>query len=214
MQQSVPQAGPPDDDVDFYRWYGRWRRLTPRQAQRLMSGAGIPWWIIGGWAIDAFTHQPRAHEDIDISIFADDLPDLVDHLGTDHCLWACTSGVLSPLRTAQDLPADCNQLWLRRDGDSPWLADFALNPRDGEQWISRRDERIRLPLDEATFVDDGVRYLRPEVVLLMKARHARSKDERDLETVLPLLAADRREWLAGALEMAHPGHAWRERLTP
>lgn len=217
MQESVPRAGPPDDDADFHRWYGRWRRLTPRHVQRLMRGVDIPWWIIGGWAIDAFTSQPRAHEDIDISIFTDDLPTLVSQLGTDYCLWSCMSGTLSPLRTAQDLPEDCHQLWLRRNGDSPWLADFALNPRSpggAGLWISRRDERIRLPLDEATFVDGGVRYLRPEVVLLMKARHARPKDERDLATVLPLLPADRREWLAGALQVAHPGHAWRERLTP
>jgi hypothetical protein len=46
MQQITPPATSPDDDADFHRWYGRWRRLTPRQAQRLMRGAGIPWWII------------------------------------------------------------------------------------------------------------------------------------------------------------------------
>jgi hypothetical protein len=215
MQHTPSPNAPLDDDADFHRWYGRWRRLTPRGAQRLMRGAGIPWWIIGGWAIDAFTGQPRVHEDIDISIFTDDLHALVAHLGADYCLWACVSGVLSPLRTAADLPDGCHQLWLRRDAQNPWLADFALNPRaqnGEEQWVSRRDKRIRLPLAQATFEKEGVRYLRPEVMLLMKARHARPKDERDLEVVLPLLDNDRQAWLATALEIAHPGHAWRERL--
>jgi hypothetical protein len=55
--------------------------------------------------------------------------------------------------------------------------------------------------------------LRPEVMLLMKARHVRPKDERDLEVVLPLLDNDRQAWLATALEIAHPGHAWLEVLT-
>ena len=38
---------------------------------------------------------------------------------------------------------------------------------------------MSLPLAEATWARDGVRYLQPEIVLLFKARHLRDKDRAD-----------------------------------
>ena len=32
------------------------------------------WWVVGGWAIEAFTGVARRHEDIDLVIWARDLP--------------------------------------------------------------------------------------------------------------------------------------------
>ena len=50
---------------------------------------------------------------------------------------------------------------------------------------------------------------RPEIILLYKAKHAhRTRDQDDFAAVLPLLGPDRRAWLAGSLEIVHPGHAW------
>ena len=202
-----------DEDAEFHRWYGAWQPLSPAQVATMMAGVDVPWWIIGGWAVDAFTRQPRAHEDIDVSIFADDLPAVAARLSADYCLWSNVNGTIRPLRSPGELLEGCHQMWIRRDGDSPWLADLALHPRAGGDWRSRRDERIRLPLDEAIFVaDDGIGYLRPEVVLLLKARLARPKDERDLAAILPLLEPDRRAWLQHMLELTHPGHSWLARV--
>jgi hypothetical protein len=50
-------------------------------------------------------------------------------------------------------------------------------------------------------------------LLLYKAKHAdRERDQRDFEAVLPHLEPERRRWLAEALELVHPGHAWLPRL--
>ena len=198
-----------DEDRDFYRWYGPWRPLTPPAVARLMKGANFRWWIVGGWAVDAFTGIPREHEDIDVSFLRADLPTVLDHLGPRYCVWSNASGTLRPLRKPEDLLPDCRQMWVRRDGRGPWLFDLAMNPHDGDTWISVRDESIRLPLDEATFVAaDGIRYLRPEVVLSMKARLSRPKDQRDLEEILPRLDASRVRWLRDTLKTTHPGHQW------
>ena len=62
--------------------------------------------------------------------------------------------------------------------------------------------------------DDGVPYLAPEVVLLFKAKAAREKDELDLGRALPLLEPARRAWLADALRLVHPGHAWIDVVEP
>ena len=32
-----------------------------------MAGFDRPWWIVGGWSIEAFTGVPREHEDVDLS---------------------------------------------------------------------------------------------------------------------------------------------------
>lgn len=113
---------------------------------------------------------------------------------------------LSPPEVAAD---GCEQLWVRRDGAGPWLADLGLTPHDGTTWISKRDERIRLPFDRATFVaTDGIRYLRPEVSLHMKAKLLRSKDDVDLDSTLPLLRPEDVDWLRGTIALTQPDHPW------
>lgn len=54
----------------------------------------------------------------------------------------------------------------------------------------------------------GVSYLRPELVLLFKAKLRRPKDEEDLRSLVPRLDEGARRWLQDALALAHPGHAW------
>ena len=82
------------------------------------------------------------------------------------------------------------------------------------RWICRRDESLRLSYDaiiERTA--DGIPYLVPELVLLFKAKAARSKDQADFDGVLPLLSRVRRDALGGWLERVHPGHPWLAELA-
>lgn len=212
MAPAKPYASPEmsDEDRDFYRWYGPWRPLTPRGIVRVMRGANMRWWIVGGWAVDAFTGVPREHEDIDVSFFRADLPRLLEHIAPRYCVWSNFNGTLRPLRKPEDLLEGSRQLWVRRDGYSPWLFDLAMNPHDGDTWISARHEEIRMTFDQATYVADadGIRYLRPEIVLWMKAHRTQSKDERDIGEILPRLSAEQIDWLRATLESTHPGHPW------
>jgi hypothetical protein len=53
----------------------------------------------------------------------------------------------------------------------------------------------------------------PEVVLLYKAGSRETPEAAaDLEAALPQLESRQRRWLAEALDLAHPGHRWRDRL--
>ena len=204
----------PVPDEEFSRWYGPWASVTPQEAAGILAGAGVHWWVVGGWAVDAFTGQPREHEDIDIGFFRADLPALLAHLWPELCVWSNRAGAILPLRAPEDLLEGSRQLWVRRDGQSPWLLDLAMTAHDGDTWISPRDERVRLPFEEATFVaSDGLRYLRPELVLYMKARVARPKDDTDFERILPRLTPDARDHLRGWLELVHPGHRWLARIA-
>jgi hypothetical protein len=51
-----------------------WDAYTPSAARALLDGIGIVWWLAGGYAVEAFTGGPREHEDIDVSIFRQDVP--------------------------------------------------------------------------------------------------------------------------------------------
>jgi hypothetical protein len=82
-------------------------------------------------------------------------------------------------------------------------------PSDGDTWVFRRDERIRMPYDQVIErTCDGIPYGRPEIILLFKAKQAREKDNADFAVALPHLEPDRQRWLADALALVHPGHLW------
>lgn len=203
-----------EDDATFHRWYGPWTPLSPAGVASLMAGLSARWWIVGGWAIEAFTGQSRHHDDIDVGFFRADLPVMLAHLSPTVCVWSNASGTLRPLTRPDDLLTDCRQLWVRRDGSSPWLMDLAMTPHDGDTWISPHDDAVRLPVDAALFqAGDGVFYLRPEIVLSFKARAHRPQDETDFDAVLPLLEPARRSWLHDAIARKRPDDPWLERLT-
>ena len=61
------------EDEEFFRWYGPWEPLDPDGVAVLMAGFDRPWWIVGGWSIEAFTGVPREHEDVDLTLLACDL---------------------------------------------------------------------------------------------------------------------------------------------
>jgi SpoU rRNA methylase family enzyme len=61
---------------------------------------------------------------------------------------------------------------------------------------------------------DGLPILRPEVVLLYKAKNLRERDQEDFEQVQSRLDPRDRRWLADAIEVVHPGHEWLGTLRP
>jgi len=73
---------------------------------------------------------------------------------------------------------------------------------------------VRRPYRQAVAtILDGIPYLRPEVVLLAKAKHRRDKDEADFAVTLPVLDEEPRRWLAEAITIVHPDHPWLARLA-
>lgn len=155
------------EEIAFGRLYGEWDALDPAGLAVFMADYPGEWWVVGGWAIDAFTGVARPHDDIDLVI------------------------------------------WLRDHATAPWLLDCILSEdRDG-LWVSRRDPDHVLPLADVTWVAaDGIRYMRPEVVLHHKARLDRGKDRADLEVAWPLLGAAEQAWLRDAVRRESADHRW------
>lgn len=203
-----------DGHDETARLYGPWRRRTPEDAAALLTGYPGVWWVAGGWAIEAFTGVPRQHCDLDLGIPRSDVAALRRHVTGRLDVWAADRGALRPLVAPDDAPPPTSgNLWLRHSGADPWEYDVLLTPVADGVLTYRRDPRVRLPLHAALWERAGLRHLRPQVQLLHKAPGRRPQDEADLEACLPLLDDDARRWLRDALDLAHPGHPWVDRLV-
>ncbi len=89
-----------------------------------------------------------------------------------------------------------------------------LDESCGDDWVSRRDQRIRRPLNSLGSVTaEAIPYLAPEIQLFYNGKAPRPKDGTDFAAVLPMLSTPQREWLADALSLVYgPGHPWRAPL--
>ncbi len=208
------------DTAELRRLYGPWAGRTPEDAAALLEGYPGIWWVAGGWAVEAFSGVPREHEDTDVSVLRNDLPLLRRHLAGRLDVWSAADGALWPLLPDDDpdaapddvLPPGCGQVWTRRAAMQPWELDILLAPGSAERWVYKRDESIAMPMRDALWARDGIRYLQPEIQLLYKAKGLRAKDALDFDTTLPHLDDRRRGWLRVALERTIPGHPWLARL--
>ena len=191
-----------------------WDAWHPREAAARLAGLDVPWYVAAGWALDLWHgRQTREHGDLEIAVPRARLRRVRAHLtGAGFDLYMASGG-LRPLPPDQEMPEDRHQVWVCEPAVPAWRLDIFCEPSDADTWVFRRDERIREPYARMVLrTADGVPYLRPEAVLLFKARHARDKDEADLALALPRLDADALAWLAGALELVHPDHPWLARV--
>jgi Aminoglycoside-2''-adenylyltransferase len=192
----------------------RWEPLSPAGVAALLAPCPAPWWIAGGYAIDAFVGHldRRTHEDIDVGLLASDQQELRGCLAGWELYCADPPGTLRPWRAGEALAEPIHDVWGRPGAAEPWRLALVLNTSEGPVWTYRRDPRVRRPLSELVWRSDDVPYLVPEVQLLFKSKTLRPKDELDFEDAAPLLAGEQRAWLRAALELAHPGHPWARRL--
>lgn len=186
----------------------RWAAWRPEAAAERLRGVGAPWCVAAGWALDLFRGaQSREHGDLEIAVPAGGFGELRARFA-EFVFDPVGSGVIWPGGGAEALAATF-QTWLRDPATDAFLLDVFREPHDGDTWVCRRDERLRLPYARVIeHTADGIPYMAPELVLLFKAKNQRRKDEADFARTLPLLDRDRRERLTEWLKLVHPGHAW------
>ena len=209
MSEKLPAGGieltPTDIAALDARWSSCW---SPGDVAQRLTGVGTLWYIAAGWALDLFHgRKTRPHGDIEIGIPAASFSEIRNRF-SGYVFDAVDSGRIWEDATP-DVLAATHQTWLRDPISGDYLVDVFREPHDGDSWICRRDETIRLPYsDIIQHTKDGIPYLTPELVLLFKAKHARPKDQVDFDEAAPRLTAGQRETLAGLLARVHPGHRW------
>jgi len=190
-----------------------WQPLSPHQAAGLLRDIRAPWWVAGGWAIDLFLgHETRTHADLDIALLRGTEPSLRQALPA-WDIQIAHDGRFVPW-DGGPIVAPHHQFWARPDAGGPWALEFMLEERVRDVWAYRRDARVTLSLARlGRTTEDGLPYICPEVALLYKARgKGIERNAADFESAFSALATEERRWLRDALTIAHPGHAWIERL--
>ncbi len=199
--------------------FGAWQSWQPHKVAQLFSALPVPWWIAGGWAIDLFLgEQTREHEDIDVLFLRRDQREVRSLLqGWDvqeaHPELLPDSWPFQEWKQGMPLPPEVHDIWCRPEKTAPWAIQLMVIDTQDNQWLFRRNSRIRGALSTMGRVtNDGIPYLAPEIQLLYKAKSPRSKDEADFARILPLLDQRSHQWLAQALAIAHPAHSWLQQL--
>jgi hypothetical protein len=123
-------------------------------------------------------------------------------------------GSLRTWQPGEQLPVGVHDIWCRPDPSKPWRIQVILDESSGDDWVSRRDGRIRRPITSIGLVTArGIPYLAPEIQLFYKAKNGRGKDETDFAAALPVLTEPQRRWLSDALSLVYGrAHPWRARL--
>ncbi|HEY2080681.1 MAG TPA: hypothetical protein VGH53_30505 [Streptosporangiaceae bacterium] len=209
MSEQLPGGGielsPAEIDALDARWSACW---IPSGVARHLAGVATPWYVAAGWALDLFRGgQTRKHGDIEIAISAASFP-TVRNCFPGYVFDAVDSGRIWE-DAKPDVLAATYQTWLRDPATGNYLLDVFREPHDGDTWICRRDETIRLRYSDIIHhTRDGIPYLAPELVLLFKAKHARQKDRADFDATVPHMTPAQRETLSELLARAHPAHPW------
>ncbi|WP_248959381.1 nucleotidyltransferase domain-containing protein [Sphaerisporangium perillae] len=194
--------------------WGIWDPAPLSEVAALFTSTGDRWWIAGGYAIElAVGRGFRQHADIDVLLLRP------DQLAAQRALpawdwWAADPpGVLRPWTRDEILPDTVHDIWCRPGPAEPWRIQVMLDESEGHDWVSRRDGRVRRPVDRLGLLSaEGVPYLAPEVQLYYKAKRPRAKDEQDFTEVLPMLGDDQRDWLARTIGLVYGDHPWAGRL--
>jgi hypothetical protein len=214
VSEHLPSGGielsPAEIEALDARWSSSW---TPSEVARHLAGIATPWYVAAGWALDLFRgRQTREHGDIEIAIPAASFPKVRNRF-TGYVFDAADSGRIFQDATP-DVLAATYQTWLRDPATDKYLLDVFREPHDGDTWICRRDETIRLPYSDIIHrTQDGIPYLAPELVLLFKAQHARPKDQADFDATVPHMTPAQRETLADLIARVHRGHPWLAELA-
>lgn len=175
----------------------------------------LPWYVAGGWAVDLFLgRQTRPHQDIEVAVLRRDqrlLRNVFEGWTWSRVVPASQGSVRTRWGEQEWLELPIHELRAREPKGE--LVEVLLQESDAKAWRFRREPTVSMPLPDLGLRSKlGIPILRPEVVLLYKAKSRRPKDEEDFTALLPTLGDAQATWLGEALDRCHPRHPWRTRL--
>ena len=191
-----------------------WNPWHPTKLAERLKGSPAIWYVVGGWALDLWHGaQTRDHDDLEFAVLPDSLPEFRDIL-RDLDFFTAHAGQLAHLPIGSTLPEEVAQLWGMEADAGCWRVDMMIERGTPQTWVYKRDPAIGAPrADMLRHSASGIPYLAPAAVLLFKAKYRRAKDEADFRLALPRLAPADRAMLQDWLDLAHPGHGWRDVLA-
>ncbi|RYE56189.1 MAG: amino acid transporter [Rhizobiaceae bacterium] len=190
-----------------------WDAWHPAELAQRLAGVDRPWCVVGGWALDLWHgRETREHHDLEFTVLREDF-DRFRRVLTGMAFYTVNSGVFEVLREEAEPDPSISQVWCWDIAAARWRVDMMIEPGTPEIWICKRDHAITRPRGEIVGRSvEGVPYLGPSAILLLKAKHQRPKDEADFDMALPLLETSEKAWLKSCLGRLYPEHDWNARL--
>jgi GNAT superfamily N-acetyltransferase len=192
-----------------------WAAWHPDEVHERLRSSPVDWYVAGGWAVDLWLgSQTREHGDIEVAIDRTDFPTWRAGLAQ-FALFDVGRGRLRPLGEGDEPDPRHRQVWLCDQTERVWRMDTFLEAQVPGWWTCHWLPLVRHPRSLAVArTASGIPFLRPELVLLGKAKHRRPKDEADLKAVLPTLDDDARDRLRTGLRTADEAHPWLASVGP
>jgi hypothetical protein len=186
-----------------------WDPWHPDEAMKQLAGAPHSWCVVGGWALDLWLgRQTRPHHDLEIAILRADFFSFRVLLKRFR-VFVAAEGATTALPPESPPDPEHHQIWVLDEYARVWRMGIFLEPGDNRTWVFRRDERIYCSRSQMIAISsEGVPYLKPEAVLLYKAKATRAKNDEDFRACAALMASGARAWLKNALISLHPAHRW------
>jgi hypothetical protein len=165
-----------------------------------------PWAIAGGWSTDLFLDKvTREHVDIEIIVFRNDQIAVKQYL-IGWIFMKMENGLVTPIEHEEFLLPPVHETYAERGNEK---IEILLNETDGDNWIYRRDSRIKRKLHNAFLTtNNGIPILCPEITLLYKSKNPRPKDMMDFANIYKHLDLEQKQWLQESLKLIYIEHPW------
>lgn len=184
---------------------------SPRRVAANFANHSIFWYVAGGWAVDLYLgRRIRNHNDIEVAVYRRDQQMLRGVF--EGWTWRkVVDGRRLPWSEHEWLELPIHEL--HAEGPRGRVVEILLQESNDSHWRFRRNLNISMPLAVVGLQSTcGIPILRPDIVLLYKAKSPRPTDEEDFRALRTHLRHEHREWLASALDRCHPGHPWRRHI--
>jgi hypothetical protein len=173
------------------------------KVKTIMNKFGFSWFIAGGWAIDLFLGQEtRIHEDIEIGIYRKHQIKIYHYFEKKKKFYINNKSLIG-----KHVETEWNGEYLRLPIHEIYIdfddfkLEILLNERDEENWIYRRNDKIRLNAKSIIqYTNDRIPYLCPEVVLLYKTKELREKDIEDISKASKKMNESQISWLIDSIK--------------
>lgn len=196
------------------------------------------WFVSGGWAIDIHLNRiTRQRCDLDISVAFSDRQKCIEFfLKKGWRIEGKLAGGFKTLRKLVDYQDDIQYFWSFPEG-AKFVGEYVDNNgnrriaynRDYQHeldyievffdliednhFVFREAPQVNRHEKEAILEKEGVRYLAPEVILLLKSSRLSEKNNMDFDAVIGSLGSEAIVWLMEALTLVHGvTHPWLEQL--
>ena len=182
------------------------------KVELLMKSFQRSWYIAGGWTIDIAVNEiTRAHKDMDICVYREDVPYVITYF-SDWDIQVAIPGEhrLEPFVNISDLnpPRYCLHLFKENE-----FLEILVTERIDEKVIFRKNRSISIDVYDFAKGNHTRPYVNPVWQLLFKSLNTREEDEHDFKIYMDRMNdVSSKKWLLQSIIEAKGNKDWISKL--